>query len=76
MSLLNKIKNLLSRRRPAQTPDNDHGDGTPVSEVPAAPALVNSRDEGSGLKNSIARGAAEGAARETVRKFFEELFND
>jgi hypothetical protein len=64
MSLLNKIKSLFGRGSSAQPPAN------PVSDHPGTPQSGN--EEGSGLKNSIARGAAEGTARETVRKLFEE----
>ncbi|MET7507098.1 hypothetical protein [Streptomyces albidoflavus] len=78
MSLLDKIKNLLGRR-PTEASDSNSGDGnTDDGQArpggtgrPAAP-----RPEGSGLGNSVARGAAEGTARESVRKFLEELFDD
>lgn len=76
MSLFSKIKSLLGRGSSARPPVSDQGEATPVSEPPAIPPHGNGRDGDSGLKNSIARGAAEGTARETVRKFFEELLGD
>ncbi|MEU5598463.1 hypothetical protein [Streptomyces sp. NPDC020298] len=75
MSLLNKIKSVLGRRRPAQPPADDRSEETSVSEGPAAP-VGEAHDASSGLRNSLARGAAEGTARETLRKIFEELFDD
>lgn len=66
MSLLNKIKSSLGRRHPVQPP---------VSDLPETSAPDNGRGD-SGLKNSVARGAAEGTARETTRKFFEQLLGD
>ncbi|MER6179780.1 hypothetical protein [Streptomyces sp. NPDC001652] len=65
----------FSRRRPVQSPIGDQGNEPPVNKVAAAPTAADCRDEGTGLKNSIARGAAEGTAREMVRKFFEEFLN-
>lgn len=74
MSPLNKITSALSRRRPAQPPTGDRSEETPVGEGPAAP-VDEAHGASSGLRNSIARGAAEGIARETVRKIFETLFD-
>lgn len=76
MSLFSKIKSLLGRQTPAQPPvgpATDHGDETQVS---APPATGTTCGKDSGLKNSIARGAAEGTVRETLRKFFEELLDE
>ncbi|MCX4826458.1 hypothetical protein OG883_43245 [Streptomyces sp. NBC_01142] len=73
MSLLDKIKTLF-RRRPAQTPDPESGNATAGNDQAAAPSGTG--QPASSLENSIARGAAEGTAREVVRKFLEELFID
>lgn len=73
MPLLSKIKNAL-RRRPAQSPAGDRNE-TPASGGSAAPAGED-RSESTGLRNAIARGVAEGAAREAARKLFEGFFGD
>ncbi|KIZ19806.1 hypothetical protein [Streptomyces natalensis] len=79
MSPLDKIKSLFGRRH-AQTPDSDRGnansDDKQAAESAAAGLPDKPRAEGSSRWNAVARGAAEGAARETVRIIFEEFFND
>ncbi|MGW5868301.1 hypothetical protein ACWFRJ_39850 [Streptomyces sp. NPDC055239] len=79
MSLLNRIKFLLGGGSSAQSPVSPDGGQSaerPVGELPAAPPPGTARSEGAGLKNSIARGAAEGTAREAVRKIFEVFLDD
>ena len=75
MSLLNKIKNLF-RRRPAQTPDTESGNATAGNDQAAVPGGTGPTGQrADGLGNNIARGAAEGTAREVVRSILN-LFND
>jgi hypothetical protein len=73
--LLNKIKRLLGRR-PAQPPASDRSDETPVGEPPTTPATGNGRGEGPGLKGAIARGAAEGGVRESLRVLFDKFCDE
>ncbi|MEU1219173.1 hypothetical protein [Streptomyces microflavus] len=75
MPLLNKIKTLFSRR-PAQTPDTESGNATADNGQAALPSGTSPTGQrADGLGNNIARGAAEGTAREVVRSILN-LFSD
>ncbi|MFF4534521.1 hypothetical protein ACFY1P_35310 [Streptomyces sp. NPDC001407] len=77
MSLFGKIKGLLGHRSQVQPPVGLAVDQTPANEPPVTPpSSGNNRSEDAGLKNSVARGAAEGAAREAVRNLLEILLGD
>ncbi|WP_327667999.1 MULTISPECIES: hypothetical protein [unclassified Streptomyces] len=78
MSLFSKIKNFLGRGASARPPVGDQRGETPAGEAPAAlpPSSGRGPDSDSGLKNSIVRGVVEGAARETARKFLEEVLGN
>ncbi|KOT79258.1 hypothetical protein ADK70_31290 [Streptomyces rimosus subsp. pseudoverticillatus] len=76
MPLLSTIKSLVGRRSSAQPPVSDQSDEVPASESSVPSSSGNGRGKQLELKNSIARGAAEGTARETVRRFFEQLLGD
>ncbi|TGB05581.1 hypothetical protein [Streptomyces sp. MZ04] len=75
MSLFTKIKNLLTQLRPARTPEPARGDEAVATEAPATPApSINHGGGDLGLKGAVARGAAEGTARESLRQIIEGLF--
>ncbi|GAA2198876.1 hypothetical protein [Streptomyces bangladeshensis] len=63
----------LGRKRPAQAPESAQGAVAPKAEVSeAASADVVHTDQSNGLRNAMARGAAEGAVREFLSKLFED----
>ncbi|MFD7628840.1 hypothetical protein ACFV7Q_22870 [Streptomyces sp. NPDC059851] len=64
-------------RKPAHATEDDRdveagGNGPRMT----SPAAVRADDRGSGLGNSLARGAAEGTARELVKEFLTMLISD
>ncbi|MGQ4344007.1 hypothetical protein [Streptomyces sp. SAS_275] len=78
MSLLSKIARLFDRgsyAQPPVSPGEGRGAEAPANERPLTGPTGSTRGEGSRLKNPIARGAAEGTAREVVRKLFEEFLD-
>ncbi|MFJ3359563.1 hypothetical protein [Streptomyces anthocyanicus] len=66
----------LGRKRPAQAPESTEGAVAPNEVSEAASADVVRTGQDNGLRNAIARGAAEGSAREMLREAFNKLFED
>ncbi|AKA08916.1 hypothetical protein SAZ_30350 [Streptomyces noursei ZPM] len=62
----------FGRRGPVQSQGNHHGNVTPDNnEVPADRPEGQPGDD-SGLRNAIARGTAEGGAREAMRELINQ----
>ncbi|MGW2932940.1 hypothetical protein ACWDA7_13980 [Streptomyces sp. NPDC001156] len=67
----------LGRKRLAQAPESTEAAVAPQAEVnEAASTDVVRTGQGNELRNAIARGAAEGFAREMLREAFNKLFED